>query len=746
MTYIKKILPIVFLLVYTMQVYPLPINEIDKKNNENQTQVDSLLALITDDISDSLKAVLFNKVANLCSNLDERLNYVKRSLEYNKHKNPELLLDNYAIIANCYYVTHKLESFMQYVHRGIDMAKVRNNNYYLQRFYKMLSIYYDQNNNPDSMFYYINAALEINILSHDTVNMAVCYQEFGLKYANRYSFREAEDCYRKAMQLDSLKNRIIDYAVDCYRLGELYTIKGDDSVNYFIAKSYLIPAVKVFDSQHFDDYRYSIYKYLAYNSLANVYIVLADKLNDHSLADSCYYYNKQSRDFFTKSGYDDYYSCYVSFTYLNYLNYYKKYQEALKVLLTLKEHIDDRNIDLLDYYYMSLHPVYEALGDYKHAYAALKKYYEYNSKLKNDSTQSVIADSKTEQAVMIERIKREKDKEVYLAEQQRSKVLVVSLVVGLFLVSVFVFFILRALRFRKRANLELSEKNEMLSQQKNEIAAQRDEIVMQRDEIAMQRDQIEMVNTELVRSISYAERIQRATVSSIDQIHDIFPDSFIIHHPRDIVSGDFFRAERCGQYSVMILADCTGHGIPGAFLSMLGISALKEYMVKEEDAENPGTVLDRMRDFVKSTLANTYDGSDISDGMDMTICCFDADKQQLRYAIANQKAVLVRQGEAIKLVGDKMPVGRSLMERKPFQSLSILIEQGDMLYMFSDGIQDQFGGERQKKFKLVTLVDTLVSVSEHTLEAQSQFLEQVIKAWRGDNEQVDDITLVGIRV
>lgn len=130
----------------------------------------------------------------------------------------------------------------------------------------------------------------------------------------------------------------------------------------------------------------------------------------------------------------------------------------------------------------------------------------------------------------------------------------------------------------------------------------------------------------------------------------------------------------------------------------------------------------------------------------MTICCFDPLNMQLRYAIANQKAVHVRDGAATKLSGDKMPVGRSLMEREHFQTLSLPLQQGDMLYMFSDGIHDQFGGENQKKFKLVTLVDTLVSVSERTLDAQSSFLEQIITAWRGTNPQIDDMTLVGIRV
>ena len=726
------------MLLSAMQVYPY-VNQNGTTDGSEQQQIDSILALITPDTEDSVKARYYNQIAYLCSNLDERFEYARKSLDYCHHRKPELMLDNYALISNVYYVTHKIDVFMLYINKGISLAEVFGSSYYLQRFYKMLSIYYDQSNNSDSMFHYINKALELNISANDTPNIAMCYQELGLKFANRYSYREAEESYRKAMTLDSIMGSDIEYAIDNYRLGELFVLQGSDSTLLNAAKKHLCLSVALFDKINSDNYRHKICKYLAYNALSNVYIILADRHKDDVLADSCYYLNKQSRDFFHKSGYDDYYSCYVSFTYLNYLIYYHKYQEALNVLLTLKEHIDDSNIDLLDYYYQTLHPIYEALGDFKSAYAAFKQFYEYDQKLKNDSTKSVIADTKTAQAVMIERIKRENEKEVFQLQQERTETVITALVVVLSLITVLVFFVFRALQFRKRANNELSEKNDKLLQQKNEIAAQR-------DEIAMQRDQIEMVNTEMVRSISYAERIQRATVPSVEDIQRIFPDSFIIHQPRDIVSGDFFRAERCGRFSVMILADCTGHGIPGAFLSMLGISALKEYMVSEYDAENPGTVLDRLRDFIKSTLVTTYDGIDISDGMDMTICCFDPENMQLRYAIANQKAVLVHDGAAAKLTGDKMPVGRSLMEREHFQSFSITLEHGDMLYMFSDGIQDQFGGEHQKKFKLVTLVDTLVSVSEQPLEQQSNFIERMVLAWRGDNPQVDDITLVGIRV
>lgn len=257
--------------------------------------------------------------------------------------------------------------------------------------------------------------------------------------------------------------------------------------------------------------------------------------------------------------------------------------------------------------------------------------------------------------------------------------------------------------------------------------------------------EIREANQKMLASINYASRIQGAVISSIVDVKAIFPENFVLYRPRDIVGGDYYRAIRCGKYSVMITADCTGHGIPGALLSMLGISALREYMVTEYDAENPGTVLDRMRDFIKSTLVAKGGGS-LDDGMDMTICSFDFEKMEIRYAIANQTALIIRGKEAIKLKGDSMPVGNYLRAKEHFQTQTVKIEKGDMVYMFSDGLQDQLGGNNQKKFLLKNLTATLIEIHEDPLNEQRVALEQEIISWRGGISQIDDMTMVGIKV
>ena len=296
--------------------------------------------------------------------------------------------------------------------------------------------------------------------------------------------------------------------------------------------------------------------------------------------------------------------------------------------------------------------------------------------------------------------------------------LIGSAVVSLLLVIALIIAIYKIIRIRRKSESKLAEKNK----------------------------QIRHTHSQLMASVNYASRIQRAVMSNINDVSALFPENFVLYRPRDIVGGDYYKALRCGRYSVMITADCTGHGIPGALLSMLGLTGLKEYMQTEQDAENPGTVLDRMRTFIKTTLVGQQGGVTLDDGMDMTICSFDFDNMEIRYAIANQTAIIVRGNEAIKLKGDSMPVGRYIREKEHFKTQTVKIEKGDMVYMCSDGLQDQLGGNDCRKFLLRNLIDTLIEIHDEPLIEQCITLEQTIITWRRGTPQIDDMTMVGIKI
>ena len=710
----------------------------------NKKQIDSILNLVTPNTPDSIKAYYYYSAANITNNVSTRADLAQKSLDYCTETDFDLILKNNYLIAYYHYASGEIDEFLDYMNKSITLAQLTDNLSSLHKFYRLFSSYYDHVNNSDSMFYYINRALDVSISLNDTADMSRCYKDIGLKYYNRGCLQEAEKDYRKAIELDSLRHDSLGLAYGYYRLGEMsvYTTHANHTIEE--AKYYLTKSIAIYTAKPPTMYSDVICMYLAYDALAASYINMAKQTQDSRLADSCYYYNKQASDFFKQSGYDDYY-CYVSMASVEYLIFMKKYNEALKLLLSVESKISPNNYDLSSVCFDKFRRVYEKLGNYKKAFEYYEKLYVAQKKLTNDSTATAIADNRAEQVVRVEKIKRENAEQIHAAERERLtldrsrlKTLLVSLIIGLMLISLLVFYIVRMLRVKKKANEALAAKNE-------EYVTQATELQIHKEIIMEQWRDVETINNKISRSIEYARRIQQAAFVSGDGVRDHFPESFIFFRPLDVVSGDFYMAVKCGKYSVMITADCTGHGIPGAFLSMLGISAVKEFMVTEDDAVNPGLVLNRMRDFIKSTLVSQADHR-VDDGMDMTICCFDFEKMTIHYAIANQVAFIIRNGESIKLKGDSMPVGRYIRDDVPFRSLEIEIAKGDMVYMFSDGIQDQLGGEEQKKFLLRRLEPVLLEAANNPVDTQGDILSQAIADWSGDYPQIDDMTLVGIRI
>ena len=697
-----------------------------------KVQIDSLLGLINPYTPDSVKARLYYEASLVTGNITERLMYGERSMSLCKDTDTTLIVRNAAVMAYCYFALDKRDVLMPFLNKHIQLAAKSHNLYELQKLYKLKAMYFEMLNTYDSVFICYNMALEVCIRMKDTSQMAGCYMNLGLNYATKKYYAEAESNYKKAVELDSIIGAELELAVVYYNLGQLYSV--NDKKEYLRAKEYLTKAIAIFEDQNAVVIRYVIAQYLAYDVLASVYIKMAQSDGVARYADSCLYYNKKARDYFQNAGYTDYY-CYMAMTYAEYLIYCKRYNEALRFLLDLEQQINQNFTDLLDMYYDKLRRVYYEIGDYKNAYDVFEKNVRTSQRLYNDTTMNQMADAKSRQAVLIEKLKLENAEQVHKAETSRLRIMITSLIVGLVLVLLLIFYVGMALRIRQNANKVLSEKN-------NEISAQKD-IIME------QWHAVESANNKILRSINYAKRIQTAAISKTEDVRALFPDSFIYYRPRDIVSGDFYYAAKCGRYSVMITADCTGHGIPGAFLSMLGISAVKEYCVSEDDAAAPGTILDRMRSFIKSTLVSEKEAV-VADGMEMTICCYDFENMELRYAAANQTAYLVRRGELIKLKGDRMPVGRYIMEKDHFQTFEEPLEKGDVIYSCSDGIQDQQGGDDDtpygKKLQVNVLVDFLLDNSSKPMDIQCATLDAFITEWRNGRPQVDDMTLIGIRV
>ncbi len=310
---------------------------------------------------------------------------------------------------------------------------------------------------------------------------------------------------------------------------------------------------------------------------------------------------------------------------------------------------------------------------------------------------------------------REQDAKIVLQAEaiQKQRIIILAVALALLLVFGLVYFIWRNYQIKKRANILLKA---------------------QRDQIAYQKQHI-------TDSIEYAKMIQAAILPSMELFsHKL--EHFVVFKPRDIVSGDFYWAEEVDGKYLIVTADCTGHGVPGAFMSMLGISLLNEIIISKE-IRKPDQVLNHLRDKIIEALRQKT-GSIVKDGMDMTVCLFDRNTLQLQFSGANNPLYLISDGLLTQIKGDKMPVAiHDIMN--PFSLHQIQLKKGDTFYTFSDGFADQFGGPKRKKFLAKNFKNLLLTVQDLSMIEQGNRLDEVFADYRKEVEQIDDVVVIGVK-
>lgn len=269
----------------------------------------------------------------------------------------------------------------------------------------------------------------------------------------------------------------------------------------------------------------------------------------------------------------------------------------------------------------------------------------------------------------------------------------------------------------------------------------RERLELQR-RVSEQQAMVKQQNDDLLSSIRYAQRIQRAVLPEANALQDLFPESFILFRPRDIVSGDLFWFAEVDGLRVIAAADCTGHGVPGALLSLIGASLFEE-VVKERRITGAAAILDAMREGFDQAL-NKGDGSQHRDGMNVSLAVVDSQRRSLVHAGAFGPMYIIREGRVIELKGDRMPIGYHEGEVRPFGETQVELRPGDRFYLFSDGIVDQFGGPDGKKLRSSGLKQWLAETSELTIDDQYQAISDRFRLWKGGEEQVDDVLLIGI--
>jgi serine phosphatase RsbU (regulator of sigma subunit) len=258
-------------------------------------------------------------------------------------------------------------------------------------------------------------------------------------------------------------------------------------------------------------------------------------------------------------------------------------------------------------------------------------------------------------------------------------------------------------------------------------------------------DIIEEINRDMTASINYASRIQRAILTDPGEIRGLSGRLFILYMPKDIVSGDFYWITQVKKKLVVVAADCTGHGVPGALMSMLGISFLEE-IINYRGITESGKILNELRKEVQHALHQKGAREEQKDGMDISLCVIDKSKNTIQYSGAYNSLYLVRNGELTEYPADRMPIGIYDLSDTEFNSNNIPSLPGDMIYMFSDGYADQFGGPNIKKFKNAQLKELLVSIHKLPVKEQKKKLDKTFHDWKGTNPQIDDVMVLGLKI
>ncbi|MGE0078285.1 MAG: tetratricopeptide repeat protein [Bacteroidales bacterium] len=441
----------------------------------------------------------------------------------------------------------------------------------------------------------------------------------------------------------------------------------------------------------------------------------------------------------------------------NFIEGFKYLNSALKIARKQGLISDVRDI------YLSLSQAYRSKGDFSNAL----ENYGFHSQMKD----SINAGEISRLEMQYDFDKREREQELINKEREakqqakleRQRLFMLFISIALILAIALALVVFYFLREKQKINKLLVEQNHEILRQKREIEDQKQEIESQRDFAERQRDQIADQQKQITDSIRYASRIQTAVLPRAQSLNEYLCEYFVFYQPKNIVSGDFYWVTPLydGRIAVAV-ADCTGHGVPGAFMSMLGITLLKELTALHKK-ESAGDILFRLRQLVIASLNQTGVEGESHDGMDMSLAIINKNKCEIEYAGAYLPMLIVRRTDVggfgvnlpvevqdeyslYEFKGNKMPIGFHVIGEKPFTTHQISYHPNDVFYMFSDGYTDQFGGPSNLKYMLINFKKLLLSIQSNSLNEQRQIIEQNFEDFKGSQKQVDDILVMGFKV
>jgi tetratricopeptide (TPR) repeat protein len=581
-------------------------------------------------------------------------------------------------LGSCNYIKGNYPQALAYYNTGLKIAEELSDKSWQAKFLGNIGIVYnDQSDYPKALEYFFKA-LKIDEELGNKNGIARHLGNIGLVYHEQSDYPKALAYYFKALKIDEELGDKRGMAAVLGNIGVVYEEQSD----YPKALENYFKALKIDEEL---GNKNGIARHLG--NIGNVYSDQSD------YAKALEYFSKALK---IKEELGDKRGIVIDLGNIGNLyrktGKFKESEKYLKQALALSDSLGTLDVTREFEYRLSL--LYDTLGQYKLSLIHYKKYFAARDTIYNDEKRKQINflankyEWEKKEAVMKEQ--QEKERALFLANQRRNKIILYSVLSGLALVLVFSFFIYRSLRITKK----------------------------QKQIIEEQKHLVEEKNKEITDSIRYAKRIQNAILPPDKVVKQHLKESFILYMPKDIVAGDFYWLETKNNTILFAACDCTGHGVPGAMVSVICNNGLNR-SVKEFGLLEPGKILDKTREIVVAEFEKSEE--DVKDGMDISLCALNGN--HLQWAGANNPLWIIRNGELLEYAPNKQPIGK-VDNPTPFTTHHIELQQGDRLYIFSDGYADQFGGEKGKKFKAANLKKLLLSIQHESMEQQKNILQQ----------------------
>ena len=719
-----------------------------------QSNVDSLVAIIKNkSTKDSIKAVTYNQLAltTIYTNPDSAYFYAQESNKLSTKNNfVEPMIASLDHMARIWWIRGQLDSSLSYIYKKLKIYEELKDQFGMSASANNLGMIAENKGDfPQALIYYMNAIRILegykNVKGQDSLDListrlASTYNNVGNIYARQNNNDDGRRYYKMALEINSRLNSERKIAVNYTNLG--ICDYNDNLYSKAIKKYNKALEIHV----KFND-KYGMSE--VYQNMGHSYV----KMNKLHEAENNYLNAIEIQEEIK----DDYGLCssYIGMSNVYYLD--GQDEKALNYALKAKKIAREQKFAEFEINaYDNLSRIYYQKDDYKNAYLSHVDFSSAKDSIFNAEKNKQIEELKTsydtekkeQEIALLNKDKKLKELELVKKDetikQQRIKnVLYAVVAISLFIVSI-VF--RRAIVQKKRDNKIIQEQKNIVEEANEELNQQNEEILAQRDEIEQQKKVVDLKNKELVSGINAAERIQRAFFTYEKKEQKYLPEHFIFFKPLGIVSGDFYWFNKQETDLYIAVADCTGHGVPGALMSMLGASYLSE-IISTNKGIDPGQVLDLLKSKIVKELNQNELSSSNKEGMDISMVRFNIDSLEIQFAGANNPLYIYREREKdIEIFkGDRQPIGYSSKVLK-FENHHTKVEKGDVFYLFSDGYADQFGGEQGAKMGSKRFKNKLVQINSLTMKEQKRELERFFKTWKGVEDQVDDVCVAGFKI